>query len=67
MASRSSLATFASSRAYDPSPRLTASSWRRRGARTYVAEKPCRHALWTNAEANHDFPIPVGPVMRRFW
>ena len=34
MASRSSFASLVSSRAYEPSPRLTASSWSSRGART---------------------------------
>ncbi len=65
IAKRSSLASFARSRAYDPSPRLTASSCSTRGARMYVAVKPWRQALCTKAEANHDFPIPVGPVIRR--
>jgi hypothetical protein len=50
---------------YDPPPRLTAESWNNRGARTWVAVKPWRHARSTNAEVNHDVPVPAGPVMRR--
>ena len=30
-----------------------------------MAVKPWRQALWTKAEASHDLPMPVGPVIEQ--